>query len=190
MPNDNNTNFIDEFSKKSEEQKRITAYNVSEISRLNEKIVGGNTVIELAKGIPEKQPEEEEWRRFMAGTAKGFDLSPNSITSQADDQNAFTETIVSQFDISFKFDGEVRKEDIKDEFGFHNMLNYIINQMKARQQPSLWARFNFGCSTLTGYMVVTAFSGNAETNALFTSSVEFKVADGTTVEVSTESPKD
>ncbi|MBC9130726.1 phage tail protein [Frischella sp. Ac13] len=150
---------------------------------LNEKLFGGAVVLELAHGNPNTPPQEADWVRFMAGTSKGMDLSPNSVTSDADDQGSFVETVVTSVDLTNSFEGEVRKKDAENEFGFHKMFKFIVDKISAKQQPALWVRFNQGGSVLTAFMVVTAFSSNGGTNDLYTCSAEFKIACGKTVKV-------
>lgn len=150
---------------------------------LNEKLFGGAVVLELAQGNPNTPPQEADWVRFMAGTSKGMDLSPNSVTSDADDQGSFVETVVTSMDLANSFEGEVRKKDAENEFGFHKMFKFIVDKISAKQQPALWVRFNQGGSVLTAFMVVTAFSSNGGTNDLYTCSAEFKIACGKTVKV-------
>ena len=150
---------------------------------LNEKLFGGAVVLELAQGNPNTPPQEADWVRFMAGTSKGMDLSPNSVTSDADDQGSFVETVVTSVDLTNSFEGEVRKKDAENEFGFHKMFKFIVDKISAKQQPALWVRFNQGGSVLTAFMVVTAFSSNGGTNDLYTCSAEFKIACGKTVKV-------
>lgn len=148
---------------------------------LNQKLFGGAVVLDLALGNPATPPQESEWVRFMPGTSKTLDLSPNSVTSDADDQGGFSETIVTNMDLTISFEGEVRSKDADGELGFHRTLNFIINSIAEKKQPALWARFNMIGSTLTGYMVITAYSSDGGTNDLYTCSAEFKVAAGKTV---------
>lgn len=150
---------------------------------VNTKLFGGAVVLEVAAGIQDKRPAEGDWIRFMAGTSKGVDLSPNSVTSDADDQGGFVETIVTNMDLTVSFEGEIRKKDVAGEYGFHRMFKYIIDEISAKRQPTLWVRFDQGGSLLTAYMVVTAFSSDGGTNDLYTCSAEFKVAAGNTVKV-------
>lgn len=150
---------------------------------VNTKLFGGEVVLEVADGTSEKRPAEGDWIRFMAGTSKGVDLSPNSVTSDADDQSGFVETIVTNMDLTISFEGEIRKKDVAEEYGFHRMFNYIVESISEKRQPALWVRFNQLGSLLTAYMVVTAFSSDGGTNDLYTCSAEFKVAVGKTVKV-------
>lgn len=175
MPNDNNTTTTTTTTRNTAEQPALDF--------LNEKLFGGATVIELANGNPNTPPRETEWQRFMAGTSKGFDLSPNSVTSDADDQGGVVETIITNIDFSIKFDGEVRKKDVENEFGFHKMLKFIVDAVLARQQPALWVRFNLCGSVITAFMVVTAYSSDGGTSDLYTCSAEFKIAKGSTLKV-------
>lgn len=149
----------------------------------NSKLFGGKVVLELAHGAPSQKPPETDWVRFMPGTSKGMDLNLNSVTSDADDQDGFVETIVTTADLTISFDGEVRKSDALNEMGFHKMLSYIVDCITKSKQPSIWVRFWQGDSLLTAFMVVTKFSTNGGTNELHTCSAEFKVSAGKTVSI-------
>jgi hypothetical protein len=48
---------------------------------------------------------------LLAGTSKGFDFNPNSVTSDADDGGGYVETIITNSDFTMSFEGEVRKKD-------------------------------------------------------------------------------
>jgi hypothetical protein len=54
-------------------------------SNSNERLFGAAVVLEVADGCPDVKPEESEWMALAAGTSKGFDFNPNSVTSDADD---------------------------------------------------------------------------------------------------------
>ncbi|WP_392559788.1 phage tail protein [Orbus mooreae] len=147
----------------------------------NEKLFGGAVVLELAHGCPDSKPKEADWKLFMAGTSKGLDLSLNTVTSDADDSGAYSENIVTNADLTISFEGEVRKADVSTEIGFHSTLKYILDELTAKRQPTVWVRFNQGGSLLTAYMVITSYSSSGGTKDLYTCSAEFKVASGDTV---------
>lgn len=149
----------------------------------NGKLFGGAVVLELANGCPDTKPTEASWKLFMAGTSKGLDLSLNTVTSDADDSGAYSENIVTTADLTISFEGEVRQADVSTEIGFHSTLKYILDELTAKRQPTLWVRFNQGGSVLTAYMVITSFSTSGGTRDLYTCSAEFKVAASNTVSV-------
>lgn len=173
MPNDNNTTITTTKS----------AEGGAAYESLNEALFGGATVLELAYGNPNKPPEEKDWVRFMAGTSKGFDLGLNSVSSDADDQSSASETIITKLDLAIKFDGEVRRKDAENQFGFHKMLKYIVDAVLAKRQPVLWARLNLVGSAITAFMVVSSYSGDGGTSELCVCSAEFKIAKGSTLKV-------
>jgi hypothetical protein len=75
----------------------------------NERLFGGAVVLEVADGCPDVKPLESEWKSLAAGTSKGFDFNPNSVTSDADDGGGYVETIITNSDFTLSFEGEVRK---------------------------------------------------------------------------------
>ncbi|MDN0012419.1 DNA breaking-rejoining protein, partial [Providencia stuartii] len=75
------------------------------------KLIGRNAVIRIAPGCPDQVPAQSTFKRIGAITTKSFDLSPNSITSEADDTKGLIENIVTNMDLSISFDGEYRKRD-------------------------------------------------------------------------------
>ncbi len=77
----------------------------------NERLFGGAVVLEVADGCPDVKPLESEWKALAAGTSKGFDFNPNSVTSDADDGGGYVETIITNSDFTLSFEGEVRKKD-------------------------------------------------------------------------------
>lgn len=76
----------------------------------NERLFGGAVVLEVADGCPDVKPLESEWKSLAAGTSKGFDFNPNTVTSDADDGGGYVETIITNSDLTFSFEGEVRKK--------------------------------------------------------------------------------
>ncbi|MBP1008343.1 hypothetical protein J8624_13975, partial [Enterobacter hormaechei] len=57
----------------------------------NERVFGSATVLELAYGCPDARPTEDDWKALGAGTSKGLDFAPNSVTSDADDTAGWVE---------------------------------------------------------------------------------------------------
>ncbi|ELV1577775.1 hypothetical protein QN007_003408 [Escherichia coli] len=150
----------------------------------NERVFGSATVLELAHGCPDSRPAEIDWKALGAGTTKGISLSPNSVTSDADDTGGWVENIITNADMTFSFDGEVRKHDKLDQFGYANLFKYFTDEVSAKRQPTLWARMTIGPLEFSGYMVISdATPADGGSNDIITFSVEFKVSDGTTVKV-------
>lgn len=150
----------------------------------NERVFGSATVLELAYGCPDARPAEDDWKALGAGTTKGISLSPNSVTSDADDTGGWVENIITNADMTFSFDGEVRKHDKLDQFGYANLFKYFTDEVSAKRQPTLWARMTIGPLEFSGYMVISdATPADGGSNDIITFSVEFKVSDGTTVKV-------
>jgi hypothetical protein len=80
----------------------------------------------------------------MAGTSKGFDFSPNTVTSDADDTKGYVENIVTNSDFTLKFEGEVRKRDKLDQFGVGKFIKYYNDEVKAGRQPTIWVFMDYG----------------------------------------------
>lgn len=149
----------------------------------NTKLFGAAAVLELVLGCPKTTPAEADWKSVGACTSKGFDFSPNTVTSDADDQAGFVESIVTNSDFTLSLEGEVRKKDKLDEFGVGNLVHYYTNEVKNKRQPALWVRAEFGQISILGYMVITALSWDGGTNDIVTFSVEFKVSAADTMSV-------
>lgn len=149
----------------------------------NEKLFGRAVILEVAEGCPNAQPAETAWKALMAGTSKGVDYSPNTVTSDADDTKGFVENIVTSTDLTVKFEGEVRVNDKSDEYGFYKLERYFVNEVTAMRQPTLWVRMHKGTNIFVGYMVLTSLSHDGGTNDIVTASLEFKVADASTVKL-------
>lgn len=149
----------------------------------NERLFGGAIVLEVADGCPDVKPEESEWKSLAAGTSKGFDFNPNSVTSDADDGGGYVETIITNSDFTISFEGEVRKKDKLDQYGIGKFITYFAAQLKAKKQPGIWVRMDYGPVEFIGYMNVTALSSDGGTNDIVTFSTEFKVGDASTIEV-------
>ena len=149
----------------------------------NTKLFGRAIVLEVADGCADTVPSEIGWQSLAAGTSKTFDMSPNSVTSDADDTKGYVESIVTNADLTISFEGEVRKKDKLDQYGVFKLLKYFNTEIQAARQPTIWVRMEFGAVTLQGYMVINAFSIDGGSNDIVTFSTEFKVADASTFEI-------
>lgn len=149
----------------------------------NERLFGGAVVLEVADGCPDVKPEESEWKSLAAGTSKGFDFNPNTVTSDADDGGGYVETIITNSDFTISFEGEVRKKDKLDQYGVGRFIEYFAGELKAKRQPGIWVRMDYGPVEFVGYMNITALSSDGGTNDIVTFSTEFKVGDASTIEV-------
>ncbi|MCA6998221.1 Ig-like domain-containing protein [Dickeya solani] len=149
----------------------------------NERLFGGAVVLEVADGCPDVKPLEGEWKALAAGTSKGFDFNPNSVTSDADDGGGYVETIITNSDFTLSFEGEVRKKDKLDQYGVGKFIKYFADELKAKRQPGIWVRMDYGPVEFVGYMNITALSSDGGTNDIVTFSTEFKVGDASTIEV-------
>lgn len=154
----------------------------------NSRLFGGAVVLEVADGCPDTVPAESEWKALAAGTSKGFDFSPNTVTSDADDTQGYVENIVTNSDFTISFEGEVRKNDKLDQYGIGRFIQYYNTEVKARRQPTIWVRMQYGPVTFQGYMVITALSSDGGTNDIVTFSTEFKVGASETIEVTPTTP--
>ncbi len=149
----------------------------------NTKLFGRAIVLEVADGCADAVPQESEWKALAAGTSKTFDMSPNSVTSDADDTKGYVESIVTNADLTISFEGEVRQNDRLDQYGVFRLLKYFNTEIQAARQPTIWVRMEFGAVTLQGYMVINAFSIDGGSNDIVTFSTEFKVADASTFQI-------
>lgn len=149
----------------------------------NERLFGGAVVLEVADGCADTLPQEADWKALAAGTSKGFDFNPNSVTSDADDGGGYVETIITNSDFTISFEGEVRKKDKLDQYGIGKFITYFAGELKAKRQPGLWVRMDYGPVEFIGYMVVTALSSDGGTNDIVSLSTEFKVGDASTIQV-------
>lgn len=149
----------------------------------NERLFGGAVVLEVADGCPDAKPQEADWKLLAAGTSKGFDFNPNTVTSDADDGGGYVETIITNSDFTISFEGEVRKKDKLDQYGVGRFIEYFAGELKAKRQPGIWVRMDYGPVEFIGYMNITALSSDGGTNDIVTFSTEFKVGDASTIEV-------
>jgi len=146
-------------------------------------LFGRAVVLEVALGCPDAPPAEADLLALAAGTSKGFDFSPNTVTSDADDTKGYVENIVTNSDFTISFEGEVRKRDKLDQFGIAKFIKYYNEEVKNSRQPTIWVRMEYGPVTFQGYMVITALSSDGGSNDIVTFSTEFKVADSDTIEI-------
>ncbi|MFP2394129.1 phage tail tube protein [Enterobacter ludwigii] len=149
----------------------------------NERLFGGAVVLEVADGCPDVKPADGDWMALAAGTSKGFDFNPNTVTSDADDGGGYVETIITNSDFTISFEGEVRKKDKLDQYGVGKFIEYFAAELKAKRQPGIWVRMAYGPVEFIGYMNITALSSDGGTNDIVTFSTEFKVGDASTIEV-------
>ncbi|MDI6405032.1 Ig-like domain-containing protein [Cronobacter malonaticus] len=149
----------------------------------NTKLFGRAIVLEVADGCADTLPQESEWKALAAGISKGFDFSPNSVTSDADDTKGYVENIVTNADFTISFEGEVRRNDKLDQYGVGRLIKYFNTEIQAARQPTLWVRMEFGPVTFIGYMLINALSSDGGTNDIITFSTEFKVAAADTIQV-------
>lgn len=147
-----------------------------------DRLIGRAKTLELAYGCPDTRPAEEDWKLMGLPTSATWDLSPDSLTSDADD-GGFTASIISGLDPTYSIDGEVRTNDRTDEFGVQQFVKYIVDEVKARRQPTVWMRFHWGNYYHIGYMVPSGASDGGGVKEITTYSFEFKLSDGTTFEI-------
>ncbi|MDX7985984.1 Ig domain-containing protein [Xenorhabdus sp. 12] len=149
------------------------------------KLIGRNAVIRIAKGCNDAAPDQSEFLRIGALTTKSFDLSPNTLTSEADDSKGLVESVVTSMDLTISFDGEYRKRDKNEDFGPLRLLKEIPKEVQAGRQPSYWVQMDFTgeeAFVLQGYMVFTSWSSQFGANEIATYSGELKVSDADTVD--------
>ena len=149
----------------------------------NTKLFGRAIVLEVADGCADAVPAESEWKALAASTSKGFDFSPNSVTSDADDTKGYVENIVTNADFTISFEGEVRRNDKLDQYGVGRLIKYFNTEIQAARQPTLWVRMEFGPITFIGYMLINALSSDGGSNDIVTFSTEFKVAAADTIQI-------
>ncbi|MEY0338973.1 Ig-like domain-containing protein [Providencia stuartii] len=149
------------------------------------KLIGRNAVIRIAPGCPDQIPAQSAFKRIGAITTKSFDLSPNSITSEADDTKGLIENIVTNMDLSISFDGEYRKRDKDTDFGPLKLLQEIPKEVQMGRQPAYWVQMDFtgeDAVVLQGYFVFTSWSSEFPASEIATYSGELKVSDADSVE--------
>lgn len=149
------------------------------------KLIGKVAVLRMAFGCADTLPALSDWKRLGALTTKGFDFSPNSVTSEADDAKGLVENLVTNMDFTISGEGEFRRKDKTTEIGALNISKYIFDEVQAGRQPSIWVRFDFvgedSGTYIMGYFNTTSWSGDFGTSDISTFSGEWKVADADTV---------
>ncbi|MEI9697300.1 Ig-like domain-containing protein [Moellerella wisconsensis] len=149
------------------------------------KLIGRNAIIRIAKGCPDQVPDQIDFKRIGAITTKSFDLSPNAITSEADDTKGLIENIVTNMDLTISFDGEYRKRDKDSDFGPLKLLQEIPKEVQLGRQPAYWVQMDFtgeDSIVLQGYFVFTSWSSEFPASEIATYSGELKVSDADSVE--------
>ncbi|EOG5603938.1 Ig-like domain-containing protein [Providencia stuartii] len=149
------------------------------------KLIGRNAVIRIAPGCHDQVPAQSAFKRIGAITTKSFDLSPNSITSEADDTKGLIENIVTNMELSISFDGEYRKRDKDTDFGPLKLLQEIPKEVQMGRQPAYWVQMDFtgeDAVVLQGYFVFTSWSSEFPASEIATYSGELKVSDADSIE--------
>jgi len=147
-----------------------------------DRLIGREKTLELAYGCADTVPSEADWKLMGLPTSVTWDMSPESLTSDADD-GGFSANMISSLDPTYSIEGEVRKDDRTDEFGIQQFTKYIVAEVKARRQPTVWMRLHWGNTYHIGYMVPTGASDGGGVKEIVTYSYEFKLADGTTFNI-------
>ncbi|KFB88958.1 DNA breaking-rejoining protein [Serratia grimesii] len=149
------------------------------------KLIGKVAVLRAAFGCADALPALSDWKRLGALTTKGFDFSPNTVTSEADDTKGLVESLVTNMDFTISGEGEFRKKDKTTEIGAIHISKYIFDEVQAGRQPTLWLRFDFvgedSGTYIMGYFNTTSWSGDFGGTDISTFSGEWKVADSDTV---------
>lgn len=147
-----------------------------------DRLIGRAKTLELAYGCPGLVPADADWKLLGLPTSATWDMNPEALNSDADD-GGFTSTMIASLDPTYSIDGEVRVNDRTDEFGIQQFLQYFVNEVKARRQPTVWMRFHWGNYYHIGYMVVTGFSDGGGVKEIVTYSLELKLNEGTTFQI-------
>ena len=149
------------------------------------KLIGKVAVLRAAFGCADALPALSDWKRLGALTTKGFDFSPNTVTSEADDTKGLVESLVTNMDFTISGEGEFRKKDKTTEIGAIHISKYIFDEVQAGRQPTLCLRFDFvgedSGTYIMGYFNTTSWSGDFGGTDISTFSGEWKVADSDTV---------
>lgn len=148
----------------------------------NEQLIGRAKTLELAYGCSDQMPAEGEWKLMGLPTSATWDMSPEALTSDADN-GGFSSNLIASLDPTYSIEGEVRVQDRTDEFGIQQFVKYIADEVRARRQPAVWMRFHWGDFYHIGYMVPTGASDGGGVKEIVTYSFEFKLADGNTFQI-------
>lgn len=150
------------------------------------KMVGRSVVLEycLVPAAGENtRPVDSDWKPAGAMRTKAFDFKPNTVTSEADDEGGFPETLVTNSEFSLSGEGEFRKKDKTTEIGINALVDLYVKAITARKQPRVWVRLNYGSIVVEGKLVITELSTEAPTNDLVTFSVGFGVGESSTLSI-------
>lgn len=147
-----------------------------------DRLIGRAKTLELAYGCPDVVPEEGEWKLVGLPTSATWDMNPETLTSDADD-GGFTATMIASLDPTYSIEGEVRVNDRTDEFGIQQFTKYMVDEVRARSQPTVWMRFHWGDYYHIGYMVASGLSDGGGVKEIVTYSLELKLNDGTTFQI-------
>lgn len=147
-----------------------------------DRLIGRAKTLELAYGCPDVVPGEDEWKLVGLLTSATWDMSPETLTSDADD-GGFTATMIASLDPTYSIDGEVRVNDRTDEFGIQQFSKYNVDEVRARRQPTVWMRFHWGDYYHIGYMVASGLSDGGGVKEIVTYSLELKLNDGNTFQI-------
>lgn len=123
----------------------------------NEQLIGRAKTLELAYGCADQVPAEGDWKLMGLPTSATWDMSPEALTSDADN-GGFSSNLIASLDPTYSIEGEVRVKDRTDEFGIQQFVKYIADEVRARRQPAVWMRFHWGDFYHIGYMVPTGAS--------------------------------
>lgn len=148
----------------------------------NEQLIGRAKTLELAYGCSDQMPAEGDWKLMGLPTSATWDMSPEALTSDADN-GGFSSNLIASLDPTYSIEGEVRVQDRTDEFGIQQFVKYIADEVRARRQPAVWMRFHWGDFYHIGYMVPTGASDGGGVKEIVTYSFEFKLADGNTYQI-------
>ncbi len=148
----------------------------------NEQLIGRAKTLELAYGCADQVPAEGDWKLMGLPTSATWDMSPEALTSDADN-GGFSSNLIASLDPTYSIEGEVRVKDRTDEFGIQQFVKYIADEVSARRQPAVWMRFHWGDFYHIGYMVPTGASDGGGVKEIVTYSFEFKLADGNTFQI-------
>lgn len=147
-----------------------------------DRLIGRAKTLELAYGCPDVVPGEDEWKLVGLPTSATWDMSPETLTSDADD-GGFTATMIASLDPTYSIEGEVRVNDRTDEFGIQQFTKYTVDEVRARRQPTVWMRFHWGDYYHIGYMVASGLSDGGGVKEIVTYSLELKLNDGNTFQI-------
>ncbi|MEJ4044556.1 Ig-like domain-containing protein [Erwinia sp. SLM-02] len=148
----------------------------------NGQLIGRAKTLELAYGCPDQVPGEADWKLLGLPTSATWDLSPEALTSDADN-GGFSASMIVSLDPTYSIEGEVRVNDRTDEFGIQQAVKYVVDEVRARRQPTVWMRFQWGDYYHIGYMVVSGLSDGGGVKEIVTYSLELKINDGTTFQI-------